>query len=205
MEQGSVFRLNRLVRLEELRGVSIPLEQGSVFRRRPLVCNCFWSKSQSLWNRAVSSDSFQRTAFKSEPSLNPFGTGQCLPTGKCGWTRETGRGLNPFGTGQCLPTECIAGAKNPKAVSIPLEQGSVFRLLASAMEADHNEVSIPLEQGSVFRPQLVGYNLQGHYGLNPFGTGQCLPTYCDLCEPEALDVSQSLWNRAVSSDFRLGG
>ena len=84
--------------------------------------------------------------------------------------------LNPFGTGQCLPT--FYYPENPTfiAVSIPLEQGSVFRLLANwagigqltsqslwnrAVSSDRigkfkpldEIVSIPLEQGSVFRLQ----------------------------------------------------
>ena len=59
---------------------------------------------------------------------------------------------------------------------IPLEQGSVFRLHARRVKRFFIAVSIPLEQGSVFR---LGFAKQ--YGdqqrcLNPFGTGQCLPT-----------------------------
>ena len=40
-------------------------------------------------------------------------------------------------------------------------------------------------------------------GLNPFGTGQCLPTYEELCSENLYNESQSLWNRAVSSDFAV--
>ena len=58
----------------------IPLEQGSVFRqdmhKAPTVEK---PASQSLWNRAVSSDE-EKQAIKYRLSLNPFGTGQCLPT-----------------------------------------------------------------------------------------------------------------------------
>ena len=35
--------------------------------------------------------------------------------------------LNPFGTGQCLPTPSTPKVKVTFLVSIPLEQGSVFR------------------------------------------------------------------------------
>ena len=59
-------------------------------------------------------------------------------------------------------------------VSIPLEQGSVFRREFSRCNL-YSCVSIPLEQGSVFRR-----------GVDRL----CL----------TADTSQSLWNRAVSSD-----
>ena len=36
-------------------------------------------------------------------------------------------------------------------------------------------VSIPLEQGNVFRQKIYTTAPAG-YGLNPFGTGQCLST-----------------------------
>ena len=127
MEQGSVFRPIYAFGLAGKIAVSIPLEQGSVFRHEQMLVPLY------------------------KVSLNPFGTGQCLPT----------------------------------------------------MEADHNElwqaVSIPLEQGSVFRlselTKLENYQVR----LNPFGTGQCLPTQKKL-KKRKREQSQSLWNRAVSSD-----
>ena len=83
-------------------------------------------------------------------------------------------------------------------------------------------VSIPLEQGSVFR-QALTYSLSKKVSLNPFGTGQCLSTKiscldgraCEVSIPleqgsvfrhencdliETAELSQSLWNRAVSFD-----
>ena len=36
--------------------------------------------SQSLWNRAMSFDKSVKTIKSVKPSLNPFGTGQCLST-----------------------------------------------------------------------------------------------------------------------------
>ena len=85
------------------------------------------------------------------------------------------------------------------------------------------EVSIPLEQGSVLRPKYgrqpfvilkclnpfgTGQCLTTVTGLvnefddcrlNPFGTGQCLTTYYER-KRLAQNLSQSLWNRAVSYD-----
>ena len=39
-------------------------------------------KSQSLWNRAMSSDDKEGGYMLAVIGLNPFGTGQCLPTQK---------------------------------------------------------------------------------------------------------------------------
>ena len=86
-------------------------------------------------------------------------------------------------------------------------------------------VSIPLEQGSVFR-QALTYSLSKKVSLNPFGTGQCLSTKiscldgraCEVSIPleqgsvfrhencdliETAELSQSLWNRAVSFDYKI--
>ena len=40
-----------------------------------------------------------------------------------------------------------------------------------------------------------------HYRLNPFGTGQCLTTMYEILKI-GYRMSQSLWNRAMSYDFR---
>ncbi len=59
---------------------------------------------------------------------------------------------------------------------------------------------IPLEQGSVFRPNVVAATRTSVVSLNPFGTGLCLPTLEWILIAVILPLSQSLWNRAVSSD-----
>ena len=84
------------------------------------------SKSQSLWNRAMSFDSSLRLI------------------------TEINR-LNPFGTGQCLSTNRFDNIAEEVAVSIPLEQGNVFRPIGIRTDNYYNGVSIPLEQGNVFR------------------------------------------------------
>ena len=57
LEQGSVFRRNAFWRVLEGAIVSIPLEQGSVFRQIASKLGEGENlESQSLWNRAVSSD-----------------------------------------------------------------------------------------------------------------------------------------------------
>ena len=59
--------------------VSIPLEQGNVFRRKKKRQNIPTTKFQSLWNRAMSFDNAGITILDSA-GFNPFGTGQCLST-----------------------------------------------------------------------------------------------------------------------------
>ena len=129
--------------------------------------------------------------------LNPFGTGLCLPTRENCTNGSCRRSLNPFGTGLCLPTWV-----NPLHV-VSVSQSLWNRAVSS-------------DSGWVNPLHIVS-------GLNPFGTGQCLPTPKDYRyryswkvsipleqgsvfrhyirnEDNNRRLSQSLWNRAVSSD-----
>ena len=85
--------------------VSIPLEQGRVFRRET--------------NKEIQSCLL---------GLNPFGTGQGLSTNEEMLKLLDSLGLNPFGTGQGLSTPWKVILRYVCRVSIPLEQGRVFRL-----------------------------------------------------------------------------
>ena len=86
--------------------------------------------------------------------LNPFGTGQCLSTGRGLLVYELLRCLNPFGTGQCLSTEqrhivrlfIVSQSLWNRAMSFDVKFGDA---VSSAF------VSIPLEQGNVFRQLLT--------------------------------------------------
>ena len=83
----------------------IPLEQGSVFRRLYcLVTSGDLGLSQSLWNRAVSSDT-------TEVSCTALDKSQSL------WNRAVSSDQEDLTVDQWA-----------EKVSIPLEQGSVFRL-----------------------------------------------------------------------------
>ena len=59
--------------------VSIPLEQGNVFRQKVDLILKSIIMSQSLWNRAMSFD-VAMNKLLAWGSLNPFGTGQYLST-----------------------------------------------------------------------------------------------------------------------------
>ena len=60
--------------------VSIPLEQGRVFRPVSLGSGVGDSLSQSLWSRAGSFDESKRSLAWKSDCLNPFGTGRGLST-----------------------------------------------------------------------------------------------------------------------------
>ena len=84
-------------------------------------------------------------------SLNPFGTGQCLPTDRLTASASKLMGLNPFGTGQCLPTMYLDNWKADKGLN-PFGTGQCLPTTSQKVKALTYSVSIPLEQGSVFRP-----------------------------------------------------
>ena len=109
-------------------------------------------------------------------SLNPFGTGQCLSTVGLAVESSADVGLNPFGTGQCLPTTIMSQFKLGSTSSQSLWNRAVSSDAGKFYNANPElVVSIPLEQGSVFR-QRKGQFPKSLARLNPFGTGQCLPT-----------------------------
>ena len=107
--------------------VSIPLEQGSVLRPLSKKQIEIESRSQSLWNRAVSYDYFLHVIkMKSFVSI-PLEQGSVLRHLKGNASRLAEICLNPFGTGQCLTTVTLESLNLQARVSIPLEQGSVLR------------------------------------------------------------------------------
>ena len=83
--------------------VSIPLEQGGVFRQMNEININIPYSFQSLWSRAGSFDLITKPNLAREMSLNPFRAGQGLSTIMT---------IDEF---------------NAEGVSIPLEQGRVFR------------------------------------------------------------------------------
>ena len=107
LEQGSVFRRTTCIASGRVWAVSIPLEQGSVFRlRQRWECSCRRNR------------------------LNPFGTGQCLSTFKRGE----------------IKWQYASQSLWNRAVSFDHPRGRELRSIP---------VSIPLEQGSVFRLELI--------------------------------------------------
>ena len=69
------------LRFQDERWVSIPLEQGNVFRPIKMCRKLLSLLFQSLWNRAMSFDIGRgHMPDCCHYSFNPFGTGQCLST-----------------------------------------------------------------------------------------------------------------------------
>ena len=112
----------------------IPLEQGSVFRRLYcLVTSGDLGLSQSLWNRAVSSDT-------TEVSCTALDKSQSL------WNRAVSSdGMAVESSADVVSSQSLWN----RAVSSDKD--------GSCRGIESVSVSIPLEQGSVFRHRLFGY------------------------------------------------
>ena len=82
--------------------------------------------SQSLWNRAVSSDESSADVISTLASQSLWNRAVSSDASQLMDISDL-YGLNPFGTGQCLPTYKPNQVRTANSVSIPLEQGSVFR------------------------------------------------------------------------------
>ena len=108
-------------------------------------------------------------------SLNPFGTGQCLSTAAYALNEHFERSQSLWNRAMSFDTSYCVQHTEVAVVSIPLEQGNVFR---------HNQqVKDYLDQWSQSlwnRAMSFDRGFKGlhevFYGLNPFGTGQCLST-----------------------------
>ena len=124
-DQGNVFRLQTL----SFRAVfvSIPFDQGNVFRPNGV---------SSVIDLFVSIPFDQGNVFRLRVAiltwwvkvcLNPFRSGQCLSTMIWLILVPAAIGLNPFRSGQCLSTTYNERSCNFNRVSIPFDQGNVFR------------------------------------------------------------------------------
>ena len=76
------FDLNLPMRFGYLIDVSIPFEQGDVFRRIMVDALKHFEPSQSLSSRAMSFDLYHVVHGEQEFCLNPFRAGRCLSTNK---------------------------------------------------------------------------------------------------------------------------
>ena len=131
--------------------VSIPLEQGKVFRPINMKKSSF-VMFQSLWNRAVSFDTALSQQCKGLFRFNPFGTGRCLSTKE--WRKYQIAGMF-----QSLWNRAVS-----------FDSSSYCYWVISSC------VSIPLEQGGVFRLHTEYFQTITQISFNPFGTGRCLST-----------------------------
>ena len=107
--------------------VSIPLEQGNVFRHNRATNTTLRNKFQSLWNRAMSFDPSLRKRYRRKEVSIPLEQGNVFRQRRLFLLLNSKKGFNPFGTGQCLSTIRLNPYLMRGKVSIPLEQGNVFR------------------------------------------------------------------------------
>ena len=129
----------------------IPLEQGSVFRRLYcLVTSGDLGLSQSLWNRAVSSDTTEVSCTALDKSQSLWNRAVSSDTTEVSCT-ALDKSQSLWNRAVSSDQEDLTVDQWAEKVSIPLEQGSVFRRYGSREFSRCSIVSIPLEQGSVFR------------------------------------------------------
>ena len=136
----------------------IPLEQGSVFRRLYcLVTSGDLGLSQSLWNRAVSSDTTEVSCTALDKSQSLWNRAVSSDQEDLTVDQWAEKVSIPLEQGSVFRRYGSREFSRCSIVSIPLEQGSVFRLNHCIIHYFNFSVSIPLEQGSVFRHRLFGY------------------------------------------------
>ena len=162
--------------------VSIPFEQGDVFRRFSSIYHfSSWHVSNPF--RAGRCLSTQKL-FKTMPCIRvsiPFEQGdvfrrdvenvpvagteksQSLSSRAMSFdctygtnTQARTASLNPFRSGRCLSTLDTHGIVSIFDVSIPFDQGDVFRQRSKFKRNNKQRVSIPFDQGDVFR--LLGFD-----------------------------------------------
>ena len=162
---------NRIRRGTEVE-VSIPFDQGNVFRPKDLFGEDY-KRSQSLSIRAMSFDT--EDAIKGVVSLGvsiPFDQGNVFRQDRRANWESNWHCLNPFRSGQCLST--LKGDRkwsDFKKVSIPFDQGNVFRHIQPVKVAYFKNVSIPFDQGNVFRHGICSFNKTRRAVSIPFDQG----------------------------------
>ena len=137
---------------QTIKFVSIPFEQGDVFRHNCEVHNDHLVLSQSLSSRAMSFDVYM---------VIPLNTRRKVSI--------------PFEQGDVFRREVARASRRNNFVSIPFEQGDVFRQVQKAKTVQLH-VSIPFEQGDVFRQSTKKQFDKSILCLNPFRAGRCLST-----------------------------
>ena len=118
-DQGDVFRQLQIGVNSVWLGVSIPFDQGDVFRHRDLlILNGEQSLNPFRSGRCLSTYSHVIIS-ASKFGLNPFRSGRCLST--VDFRKSLLRtGLNPFRSGRCLSTAAVCWRQESCGLSDPL-------------------------------------------------------------------------------------
>ena len=97
--------------------VSIPFEQGDVFRQNGKADNILTGKSLNPFRAGRCLSTRRQTSrLNDEEGLNPFRAGRCLSTYYLHNGKKWAFSLNPFRAGRCLSTE-ISASDNLAAAS----------------------------------------------------------------------------------------
>ena len=169
-DQGDVFRHRKTQEKNRIGDVSIPFDQGDVFRHQAAVRRAENLESQSLSIRAMSFDIEIEIDGKPTFGLNPFRSGRCLSTKGASLKMEALKGLNPFRSGRCLSTKMQSKASYHWVGLNPFRSGRCL--------------------STVFQGRLKTRIAR----LNPFRSGRCLSTTAVCWRQESCGLSDPLPN-----------
>ena len=102
---GRCLSTSFIIIIMEIYYVSIPFEQGDVFRQIMTTQLFNKTESQSLSSRAMSFDRLLKKMILKVICLNPFRAGRCLSTFSSIYHFSSRYCLNPFRAGRCLSTK----------------------------------------------------------------------------------------------------
>ena len=180
--------------------VSIPLEQGGVFRRKMGIKSSTDMRFQSLWSRAGSFDAYEvygckydyvsipleqggvfRLRYRLIPNLSSWFQSLWNRAGSfdrgCALSPWTASGFNPFRAGRGLSTTACLKTSFSRRSFNPFRAGRGLSTYSLATTPASTNVSIPLEQGEVFRLCIFFHKTTLLERFNPFGTGRGLSTH----------------------------
>ena len=198
-EQGDVFRREFRTAVFERNQVSIPFEQGDVFRHEMVI----------TFYRIVVSIPFEQGDVFRQITLGEDLVAllsQSLSSRAMSFDRRIYYGtyiercLNPFRAGRCLSTNVEKNSWLCLYVSIPFEQGDVFRLHSIAYNSQLEIGLNPFRAGRCLSTQFYLKFNDDDVSLNPFRAGRCLSTVLVWYPFSSLNKSQSLSSRAMSFD-----
>ena len=150
LEQGNVFRQQQHV--NRLRGclVSIPLEQGNVFRPGGPDKTGVETLSQSLWNRAMSFDWYLHERWCRSCVSIPLEQGNVFRQNKLSIRDHQGKSQSLWNRAMSFDCLCL-----------------ILNVYQTSQSLWNRAMSFDLIE-AIKKKELKG--------LNPFGTGQCLST-----------------------------
>ena len=156
---------------QTIKFVSIPFEQGAVFRHNCEVHNDHLVLSQSLSSRAMSFDVYM---------VIPLNTRRKVSI--------------PFEQGDVFRREVARASRRNNFVSIPFEQGDVFRPTGTTIYKNSGQCLNPFRAGRCLSTYVKLQVQLLLLCLNPFRAGRCLSTAAVCWRQESCGLSDPLPN-----------